>query len=233
MLFINPNKAIKYVIDDSYPRLNAKQLAEIEEVWSKKISENPSYFNGTAFSSSILEESDTEYTVSLHSLEFKVALWATTVNNAPIGCTNIGAGVFIYDDTNLYLIKRSAQSYTNVGKLSCVVGGVDYKEGAEKDFFSHLRAIILKELEEEVVLRSSISEGDLEFIGATYIKESGKMTFRYKAKGEITKVANGENTQVVSIPISEVTAEVKNNPTLFSDTDIEFLCHPGMATKYL
>jgi len=219
---IDPSK-ITFNVDNSYPKISAKDKPLIEKHWKNILIEKPFMFNGNNYYVNNFKIVKEDLKISVNKLDFRTYVWARDTGIKEPGLGAFVTGVYLYDDTNFYFPRRGEHVTYNSGKLNGVLGGLDYSDCGAAFIWDHILATTLKEIKEEVEVDRKIKKEDLKFFIIGFNPESYRIDVRFTAKAKILGFKNKESREIVAIPKEKLADFIKNKPEEFTENDLNFI----------
>lgn len=213
---------IAFKLDFSYPEVKDTDSPAIEEAWEKKLKETPFIFNGSQYAVNKLSEEENKLQISFNKLEYKTYVWARESGLQGPGLFPSVVGVYLYDDKNFYFPRRGRNVTYNSGKLNGVIGSLDYKGEDIREIWDHIKAVTLKEVEEEVVVDRVVIKDDLRPFLIGFGTECYRLDIRFIAKAKILDFKNKESSEIVIIPRKELSEFVKAQPDDITPSELSF-----------
>lgn len=225
MIFFDiPKEKIKFnIITEDVVVLSSDQKTEVEELWTKKLSENPTMFRGINFGLYGFELCNDNINVFVNKVEYPMLVWGRSSALPIRGTFTLGTYLYVHDDKNIYLATRGNVAL-NKGKISTAAGGIDYSDNiSEENFLTYLQYIACKEGNEEYVMTTSIDQKNLEFLGMCYSIEERKLIIGFKTIATAVGCANDENKEFLKVSLSELRQFEKQNRSKLTYCNKPFL----------
>lgn len=212
MIYLNSPLNNYRFVPYSNNSLTIDELRESDQVWNDAQKDNPTIFNGMQFSCNAMDIQNSNITVLLSKLEYKVQLWAKKLGRNLSGYTAVGVGVTAYDEKKgeFIVMQRGTNVSVYKNQIGSIGGGLDYADEAFNDFPEFLRQAALKEISEEVNVENE-SALNLQFVCATFDELSSNLVFRFLLKNNVLSLKNDEHTGFIRIPRDELSTFIAQN----------------------